>query len=83
MTKTYIEEYYDWICKNPDKVCKKVKTIYSRLVEDIKTPKEVSFFNKSTNETETHTYIFDIVKAHKPINFIERICKIWEENWLF
>ena len=49
MTKTYIEEYYDWICKNPDKVCKKVKKIYSRLVEDIKTPKEVSFFNKSVH----------------------------------
>lgn len=81
MTKTYIEEYYDWICKNPDKVCKKVKTIYSRLVEDIKTPKEVSFFNKSTNETETHTYIFDIVKAHKPINFIERICKQSKGKW--
>ncbi len=81
MTKTYIEEYYDWICKNPDKVCKKVKTIYSRLVEDIKTPKEVSFFNKSTNETETHTYIFDIVKAHRPINFIERICKQSKGKW--
>lgn len=81
MTKTYIEEYYEWICKNPDKVCKKVKTIYSRLVEDIKTPKEVSFFNKSTNETETHTYIFDIVKAHRPINFIERICKQSKGKW--
>lgn len=81
MTKTYIEEYYDWICKNPDKVCKKIKTIYSRLVEDIKTPKEVSFFNKSTNETETHTYIFDIVKAHRPINFIERICKQSKGKW--
>ena len=81
MTKTYIEEYYDWICKNPDKVCKKIKTIYSRLVEDIKTPKEVSFFNKSTNETETHTYIFNIVKAHRPINFIERICKQSKGKW--
>ena len=78
---TYIEEYYKWICDNPDKVCNKVKTIYSRLVKDIKTPKEVSFFNKLTNETETHTYIFDIVKAHKPINFIERICKQSKGKW--
>ena len=78
---TYIEEYYKWICDNPDKVCNKVKTIYSRLNEEIKTPKEVSFFNKTTNETETHTYIFDIVKAHKPINFIERICKQSKGKW--
>ena len=55
---TYIEEYYKWICYNPDKVCNKVKTMYKRLVEDLKTPKQVSFYNKLTNETETHTYIF-------------------------
>ena len=55
----YIEEYYKWICDNPNKVCKKVKTIYERIVKELKTPKEVSFFNKSTNEMETHTYIFD------------------------
>ena len=78
---TYIEEYYKWICDNPDKVCNKVKTIYKRLVEDLKTPKQVSFYNKLTNETETHTYIFDIVKAHKPINFIERICKQSKGKW--
>jgi len=78
---TYIEEYYKWICDNPDKVCNKVKTIYKRLVEDLKTPKKVSFYNKLTNETETHTYIFDIVKAHKPINFIERICKQSKGKW--
>ena len=78
---TYIEEYYKWICDNPDKVCNKVKTMYKRLVEDLKTPKKVSFYNKLTNETETHTYIFDIVKAHKPINFIERICKQSKGKW--
>lgn len=79
--KTYMEEYYEWICANPDKVCNKVKTIYKRLIEDLKTPKKVSFLNKSTGETETHTYVFDIVKAHKPINFIERICKQSKGKW--
>ena len=82
MTKTtYIEQYYKWICDNPDKVCKKVKMEYKKLVDDIKTPKQVSFYNKSTGENETHTYIFDIVKAHRPINFIERICKQSKGKW--
>ena len=78
---SYIEEYYKWICDNPDKVCNKIKKEYEKLAEDIKTPKEVSFYNKLTNETETHTYIFDIQKAHRPINFIERICKQSKGKW--
>ena len=78
---SYIEEYYKWICDNPDRVCDKVKKIYKKLVKDVKTPKKVSFYNKSTGETETHTYIFDIKKAHRPINFIERICKQSKGKW--
>lgn len=78
---SYIEEYYKWICDNPDRVCDKIKKEYEKLVKDIKTPKEVSFYNKSTGETETHTYIFDIKKAHRPINFIERICKQSKGKW--
>lgn len=78
---SYIEEYYKWICDNPDRVCNKVRKEYEKLVKDIKTPKEVSFYNKSTGETETHTYIFDIKKAHRPINFIERICKQSKGKW--
>ena len=52
---TYIEEYYNWIINNPNRVCKKVKTIYSKLVKEIHIEKNVSFFNKSIGETETHT----------------------------
>ncbi len=78
---TYIEEYYNWINKNPNKVCKKIKTIYERLVKEIKTTKEVSFFNKSTGTTETHKYHFDKTLAHNPINFIERICKQSKGQW--
>lgn len=78
---SYIEEYNKWIQENPDKVCDKIKKIYARLAEDIKKPKEVSFYNKLTNETETHTYIFDIKKAHKPINFIEKICRQSKGRW--
>ena len=32
---TYIEEYYEWIKKNPNKVNKKVSKVYEKLVNDI------------------------------------------------
>ena len=70
MEITNIEAYYNWIVKNPDKVCKKVRKIYERLNNDLKTPKTVSFFNKATGENETHTYIFDKGRASEPIKFI-------------
>lgn len=78
---TYIEEYYKWIQANPNKVCKKVKAEYSKLVEDLKNPKEVSFYNKLSQSNETHTYIFDIYKAHKVINFIEKYCRQSKGQW--
>lgn len=78
---TYIEEYYSWIKANPKKVCKKVKTIYQKLVNDLKKPKTVSFFNKLTGENETHTYIFDEKKALRPIHFIEKYCKQSKGKW--
>ena len=78
---TYIEEYYEWITKNPKKTCNKIKTIYKRIVDDIKTPRQVSFFNKVTGETENHTYIFDEKKSLKCINFIEKYCRQSKGQW--
>ena len=78
---TYIEEYYKWIQKNPNKVCNKVKTIYERLNKEIKTPKKVSFVNPETGETETHTYIFDERKSLRPIHFIEKYCRQSKGQW--
>lgn len=78
---SYIEEYYEWIKANPKKVCKKVRLVYEKLVDDIKNPKTVSFFNKLTDEEETHTYIFDEKKALRPIHFIERYCKQSKAKW--
>ena len=78
---TYIEEYYKWITDNPNKVCKKIKNEYSKLVEDIKKPKQVSFLNKLTNETEVHTYSFDEHKGHRVINFIEKYCRQSKGKW--
>ena len=78
---TYIEEYYKWICDNPNKVCKKIKTIYERLYKDIYKENKVSFFNKSIGEEETHTYIFDEKKSLRCIHFIERYCKQSKGQW--
>ena len=78
---TNIEEYYKWINDNPDKVCKKIKTIYKRLVEDIHKEKEVKFVNKATGEVEIHKYHFDIEKGQRPIEFIEKFCKQSKGKW--
>lgn len=78
---TYIEEYYQYLLDNPDKACKKVLTIYKRLVDNIKKPKKVSFFNEITEEKETHIFIFDEKKGNKPINFIEKFCKHSKGKW--
>ena len=74
-----ISEYYKWICDNPNKVCKKIKTIYKRLNEDISKEKEVSFLSKG--EIVKHTYIFDIEKAQRPIKFIEAFLKQSKGKW--
>lgn len=78
---TYIEEYNNWIKANPNKVTKKIKIIYKKLVDDIVNPKTISFFNELTEEEETHTYIFDEKKANRPIEFIERFCKHSKGKW--
>lgn len=78
---TYIEEYYQFLLKNPDKANKKILIVYKKLVQDIYNPRQVSFFNEITEETETHTYIFDLNKANRPIQFIEKFCKHSKGKW--
>ena len=78
---TYIEEYYQFLLKNPDKACHKVLVTYKKLVQDIYNPKQVSFFNEITEEEETHTYIFDEKKGNKPIIFIEKYCRHSKGKW--
>ena len=70
---TYIEEYYQFLLKNPDKACHKVLATYKKLVQDIYNPKQVSFFNEITEEQEIHTYIFNETRGNRPINFIEKL----------
>ena len=78
---TYIEKYYQYLLDNPDKACNKVLTVYKKLVNDIKKPKQVSFFNKITEENETHTYIYNEKRAVLPIEFIERFCRHSKGKW--
>lgn len=78
---TYIEEYYNWLLDNPEKANKKVLAVYKKLVNDLQTPKEVSFFNEITEEHETHTFIFDEKKGNLPIQFIEKFCKHSKGKW--
>lgn len=78
---TYIEEYYKYLIANPEKTCRKVLLVYKKLVEDLKTPKQVSFFNKITEETETHTFVFDERRGNLPIEFIEKFCKHSKGKW--
>lgn len=76
---TYIEEYYKWIKKNPNKVGDKIKKVYEKLSQDVKKPKKVSFFVEG--KEITHTYTFDEKKAHKPIVFIEEYLKQSKGKW--
>lgn len=78
---TYIEEYYKFLVENPEKACNKVLVAYKKLVNDLKKPKRVSFFNEITEEQETHVFVFDEKKANKPIEFIERFCKNSKGKW--
>ena len=77
----YIEQYYEWLKANPRKTPHKVLVVYEKLVNDIKHPKEISFLNKITEETETHTYIFDEELGNRPIEFIEKFCKHSKGKW--
>ena len=68
---TYIEEYYNQIKSGKVIVSHKVQVVYKKLVQDLKKPQVVHFYNESIDDYESHTYIFDEKKAHKSIEFIE------------
>ena len=78
---TYIEEYYQYLLKNPDRACRKILSVYKKLVHDIYNPKKISFYNEATEEEETHTYVFDFKKANRPVEFIEKYCRHSKGKW--
>lgn len=71
----YIQEYVDKIRSGEIIVSKKVQTLYYKLENDMKNPKQVKIYDEINNEYETHTYIFDEKRANRPIEFIEKFCK--------
>lgn len=78
---TYIEEYYQYLLKNPDKACQKILAVYKKLVHDIYNPKTITFYNEAAEDDETHIYIFDINRANRPIQFIEKYCRHSKGKW--
>lgn len=78
---TYIEEYYQFLLKNPNRACHKILKVYEKLVHDIYNPTEVNFYNEATEEDEKHTYVFNSKKANRPIEFIEKYCRHSKGKW--
>ena len=62
----YIEAYYNLIKSKKIIVSKKIENQYEKLINDIKNPGK---------------YHFDIVKANRPIEFIEKFCKQSKGQW--
>lgn len=78
---TEIEIYYQFLLKNPDKACDKILQVYKKLVYDIYHPQEVVFYNEFTEEDEKHIYVFNLKKANKPIEFIQKYCRHSKGKW--
>ena len=62
----YIVAYYNLIQSKKIIVSKKIKTQFEKLIHDIDNPGE---------------YFFDIKKANRPIEFIEKFCKHSKGQW--
>lgn len=62
----YIQKYYNLIVGGQEIVSKKVRKQFDKLIEDINNP------NK---------YHFDIEKATRPIEFVEKFCKHSKGQW--
>ncbi len=76
-----IEKYNNWINDNPNKVNKKIKAVYGKLLGDLQNGKTVEFLNKETGEIEKKEYIFDAKKAQRPIYFFEKFCRHSKGKW--
>lgn len=79
--KTNIERYYEWLVDNPKKANKKILATYKRMVEDIHHPFICEYKDQETGDVEKRTFIFDLKKAEKPIEFIESFCKHSKGKW--
>jgi len=66
--KNYILEYWAKIESGEIQACKRLKQQYQKLVDEIHNPRD--------------PWIFDIEKASRPIQFIEKFCKHSKGKWI-
>ncbi|GHU96334.1 terminase [Clostridia bacterium] len=62
----YIEQYNNAIQRGEINACRRVKSIYARLVDDLRKPEK---------------YVFDEARATRPITFIETFCRHSKGEW--
>lgn len=70
----YITEYWEYLRANPKRCNSKIYSVMNKLVRDIEDPFILEIENKIKNETEKKEYIFDLNKANRPIEWIEKFC---------
>ncbi len=63
----YILEYHDKILTGEIVVNAHIKKLYEKIVQDLNNPGD---------------YVFDVEKASKPIEFVERFCKQSKGRWI-
>jgi len=63
----YILEYWNKIQSGEIQACRRLKQQYQKLVDEIEHPRD--------------PWVFDIEKANRPIEFIERFCKHSKGKW--
>jgi phage terminase large subunit-like protein len=63
----YILEYWEKIQSGEVQACRRLKQQYQKLVDEIEHPRD--------------PWVFDIEKANRPIEFIERFCKHSKGKW--
>lgn len=64
----YIRQYWAKIQSGESAVCKRLKQQYQKLIDELDNPRD--------------PWVFDIEKANRPIEFIERFCRHSKGKWL-
>ena len=66
MTVNYIRQYNDLLQRGEIPACRRIKAVYARLAAETTAPGK---------------YVFDEVKASRPIDFIEKFCRHSKGEW--
>ena len=64
----YIVEYWNRIQSEGIPVCKRLKQQYQKLIEELHNPRD--------------PWVFDLEKANKPVEFIEKFCRHSKGKWI-